>query len=59
MSTAIELRNLSKRFLLRHNASGELKVRFLGLFHRGRREKIEELWALRDVSITIGQGESN
>jgi ABC-type polysaccharide/polyol phosphate transport system ATPase subunit len=50
--------DLSKSFLLRHNRAGELKVRFLGLFHRHKREEIEEFWALRSVSATIGHGEA-
>src|SRR4051812_39310715 len=56
--TVIEARSVSKRFWLRHNASVELKVRFLGLLHRDKRESIEEFWALRNVSLKIGQGEA-
>ena len=58
MRAVIQLDNVSKRYWLRRNRSGELKVRFLGLLHKDRRETRDELWALRDVSITIGQGES-
>src|ERR1051326_8018052 len=54
----LEAREVSKRFFLRHNPSGSLKVHFLGLFHRGHQEQIEEFWALRDVSLRIGRGES-
>ena len=54
----VEAREVSKRFLLRHNPSGSLKVHFLGLFHRGHQEQIEEFWALREVSLRIGRGES-
>jgi ABC-type polysaccharide/polyol phosphate transport system ATPase subunit/SAM-dependent methyltransferase len=54
----IEAQQVSKRFLLRHNASVELKVRFLGLLHRDRRETIEEFWALKGVSIRIERGEA-
>jgi ABC-type polysaccharide/polyol phosphate transport system ATPase subunit len=50
--------NLSKCFFMRHNRAGELKVRFLGLFHRRKREVIEEFWALRGISATIGHGEA-
>lgn len=55
---AVEARALSKRFILRHNHAGSLKVRFLGLLHKGQREVLEEFWALKDVSVRIGRGES-
>jgi len=54
----IEAQRVSKRFLLRHNASVELKVHFLSLFHRTHRQSIEQFWALRDVSLRIERGES-
>jgi ABC-type polysaccharide/polyol phosphate transport system ATPase subunit/SAM-dependent methyltransferase len=54
----VEARDLSKRFILRHNPSGSLKVSFLSLFHRQHLERHEEFWALRDVSLRIGRGES-
>ena len=50
--------SVSKRFLLRHNASAELKVRFLSLLHRRHRESVEEFWALKDVSLRIERGEA-
>jgi ABC-type polysaccharide/polyol phosphate transport system ATPase subunit/SAM-dependent methyltransferase len=55
---AIDIRSVSKKFLLRHNASAELKVKFLGLLHREKRESVEEFWALRDVSLRIDHGEA-
>lgn len=59
MSTPVIIAEaVSKQFLLRHNRAGELKVRFLGLFHRHKREDVEEFWALRGVSATIGHGET-
>lgn len=58
MEPVIVAENLSKRFLLRHNHAGELKVKFLGLFDRSKRETIEEFWALRGVFATIGRGEA-
>jgi ABC-type polysaccharide/polyol phosphate transport system ATPase subunit/SAM-dependent methyltransferase len=54
----LEAREVSKRFFLRHNPSGSLKVHFLGLFSRNHQEQIEEFWALRDVSLRIGHGEA-
>ena len=53
----IEARAVSKRFLLRHNASVELKVRFLSFLHPDKRQSIEEFWALRSISLSIEHGE--
>ena len=58
MNTVIEAQGVSKQFLLRHNASVELKVRFLGLLSPRHRESIEEFWALKNVSLQIGRGEA-
>jgi len=58
MSTVIDSQNLSKRFLLRHNRSGSIKESFLGLIHPSRRERTEDFWALRDVSLTVSSGEA-
>lgn len=57
MPVVIETRQLSKRFVLRHNA-GELKVRALGMLHSAARARHEEFWALRGVSLRISAGES-
>ncbi len=53
MSIVIESQGLSKQFFLRHNRSGSIKERFLGLIHPSHRERTEEFWALRDVSLSI------
>ena len=58
MDNAIVAEHLSKRFFLHHNRAGELKVRFLGLFHRSKREVVEEFWALQNISVTIKKGEA-
>ncbi len=58
MTTVIEARDVSKKFLLRHNASVELKVRFLGLLSPKHRESIEEFWALKNVSLQVARGEA-
>jgi ABC-type polysaccharide/polyol phosphate transport system ATPase subunit/SAM-dependent methyltransferase len=58
LSLVLESRDLSKRFLLRHNAAAELKVRLLSLFDLSRRQRVEEFWALRSVTLKIRQGES-
>jgi ABC-type polysaccharide/polyol phosphate transport system ATPase subunit len=54
----VSAQSVSKRFMLRHNASSELKVRFLGLLHAKKRESIEEFWALKDVSLHIERGDA-
>jgi ABC-type polysaccharide/polyol phosphate transport system ATPase subunit len=54
----IHAESVSKQFLLRHNASAELKVRFLSFLHPDQRQSIEEFWALRDVSLSIEHGEA-
>jgi len=58
VSLVLESRDLSKRFFLRHNPAGELKVRLLGLFDGSRRQRVEEFWALKSISLKIRQGES-
>jgi ABC-2 type transport system ATP-binding protein len=58
MTPLIDLRHVSKRYWLRKNLSGDLKSRFLSLLHTDKREIRDELWALRDVSLTVGRGES-
>ena len=58
MAPLIELRDVSKRYWLRKNRTGELKARFLGMLDSSRREVRDELWALRNVSFTVGSGES-
>jgi ABC-type polysaccharide/polyol phosphate transport system ATPase subunit/SAM-dependent methyltransferase len=54
----IQADSVSKRFLLRHNASGELKVRALGLLHRTHRGSVEEFWALKGVTFRVERGDS-
>jgi ABC-type polysaccharide/polyol phosphate transport system ATPase subunit len=58
MSPVIDAQDLSKRFVLRHNRAGDLKVRFLGVFQPRHRERREEFWALKHVSLAIEAGES-
>ena len=58
MSRVIDAQDLSKRFYLRHNRAGDLKVRFLGVFQARHREHREEFWALKRVSLSIEAGEA-
>ena len=57
MAGAVELRNVSKVFHLRHNPARNLKVRLIGLYNRRHRERVEKFWALRDVDLTVRSGE--
>jgi ABC-type polysaccharide/polyol phosphate transport system ATPase subunit/SAM-dependent methyltransferase len=54
----IEARGVSKQFLLKHDASWELKVRVLNLLRPSRGQSVEEFWAVRDVSLRIDRGEA-
>ena len=56
---AIELHDVSKRFMLKHNAGTELKVRALSWFRmRGGSEVVEPFWAVSHVTTRIASGES-
>ncbi len=57
MSLVIDARDVSKRFVLRHNAH-EIKARALGMLRAGERTRTEEFWALRGISIRIAAGDS-
>ena len=55
---ALELAGVSKRFVIRENPTQDFKVRVLALFHARHRERRHEVWALRDVDVHLGRGES-
>jgi lipopolysaccharide transport system ATP-binding protein len=57
MTVAIDAQRVSKRFFLRHARASELKVKFVAMFEQ-RRRRVEEFWALRDVSLTVRRGEA-
>ena len=57
MSLVLETRQLSKRFVLNHNA-GDVKSRALRMLRAAERARREEFWALRGVSIRVSAGES-
>ena len=50
----IAARGVGKRFLIHHQRATRLKERFL----QTRRSKAEEFWALRDIDLDIGGGET-
>ncbi len=54
----IDIVNLSKAFSIRYNRSNSLKSRFVGMFHKRYRERVETFWALRDINLVIHAGES-
>lgn len=56
--SVIELRDVSKRFVIRHNRAQSLRDKLLGLVHRQRRERREEFWALREISLNIERGDA-
>lgn len=58
MVVAIEVRNVWKQFIIRHNRADSLKERFIGLFNRRYREHCEPFWALRDINFTVERGEA-
>ncbi|HEU4792042.1 MAG TPA: ABC transporter ATP-binding protein [Nitrolancea sp.] len=52
----IEFRDVSRRFVLRHEHRASFQDWFIGLIRP--RGKGEEFWALRDVSFSVRRGES-
>jgi ABC-type polysaccharide/polyol phosphate transport system ATPase subunit len=53
---AVEFRDVSRRFMLYHERRNSFQDWFIGLVRP--RGHAEEFWALRDVSFTVGWGES-
>ena len=58
MDALIIAEQVSKRFDIHHNRAHALKTRILGTVYKRYRPRIEEFWALRDVSLTVGRGEA-
>jgi ABC-type polysaccharide/polyol phosphate transport system ATPase subunit len=58
LSTGIEIINISKAFIIRHNRSNSLKSQVIGIFHKRFREERETLWALKEVTFEIRPGET-
>ena len=58
MDVLIIAERVSKRFDIHHNRAYALKTRILGTIYKRYRPRVEEFWALRDVSLTVGRGEA-
>jgi len=56
--TAIEVRGLWKRFLIRHNSHRSLKIKVMSLVQPRYREKREEFWVLKGIDLKIKSGEA-
>ena len=54
----IQIINVSKAFVIRHNKADSLKSRVIGVFYKRYREQKEIFWALRDVTLNISPGEA-
>ncbi len=54
MPDAVVARGVGKRFLVHHQRATSLKERLL----QTRRSQAEEFWALRDIELDIGGGET-
>ncbi len=52
---AVDVRSVSKRFRLAHGQYNTVKERII---HGGKRRATEDFWALRDLSLTVRQGET-
>jgi ABC-2 type transport system ATP-binding protein len=52
---AVDVRNISKRFRLAHGQYNTVKERII---HGGKRRATEDFWALREMSLTVRQGET-
>ncbi|MDE2180248.1 MAG: ABC transporter ATP-binding protein [candidate division NC10 bacterium] len=55
---AIDVRGLSKTYVLRHQRVDTLKLYLFGLLNLRYREQRQRLEALRDVSLTVYEGET-
>ena len=57
MASVVELRDVSKVFVLQRNRVGDLKFRLLGGLRRQQPERREPFWALRNVELEVAAGE--
>jgi ABC-type polysaccharide/polyol phosphate transport system ATPase subunit len=58
LSAAIQVVNVSKAFIIRHNKADSLKSKVIGTFYKRYREQRESLWALKRVTFEIRSGET-
>ncbi len=58
MAVIVELAQVSKRYRLGHEKARSLQEVWLGLFKGRPTTRVEEFWALRDISLKIEAGES-
>src|SRR6266496_2715758 len=56
MTHIIKFENVSKRFILHKDRQDTIQGRFAGMLRQ--RAQGEEFWALRDISFSVGKGES-
>jgi lipopolysaccharide transport system ATP-binding protein len=56
MTAIIEFENVSKKFTIHRGGADTIQERFAGLLRR--RAHGEEFWALRDISFSVGKGQS-
>jgi ABC-type polysaccharide/polyol phosphate transport system ATPase subunit len=54
---AIQIRGVGKRYRIGKTPSTTLREALPELLHLGRREPVEEIWALRDLDLTVAEGE--
>ena len=57
MAARITIEHVSKKFVRRQNKADSIKSLFVGFLLKGMRETTKDFWALRDISMTIKQGE--
>jgi len=54
----IQVVEVSKAFLIKHNKADSLKSKVIGFFHKRYRERREILWALKGITFTVSCGEA-
>jgi ABC-2 type transport system ATP-binding protein len=57
MKKVVELEKVSKGFWIKKNPADSLKVKVIGLVNSGHRERREQFWAVKEVTLQIQKGE--